>query len=201
MLIDPYSFEIRYSLDFMIYQLFKNCSPQKIRIVSNSLEIVESIIRRLSCRKYSFIVQNRDLQVAITKKFRIQPQVFNYDDIPADVALFPFSQGDIIRTNGEASIIAVCWNSLSYKSLLYPKLIQGNIYNKMNRFRHSYQLKSIAGLYSPNFIIRLGLAKVAEYFNSSWYFGLEDMALRRLIDFSPLWRFSYIVIFTGKRSN
>jgi hypothetical protein len=191
---------MRYSLDLLMTKLFMITSPGSIRIASNSLEIVKAVVRRLAYHDYFLIVENQAIQKEILGTFGIQTHILESYPHAADVAVFPFSLEEGCKALREPVILTVCHNAFSYKSLLYPRSIRWTVYNEIAKLKADYEIEPYASLYSPRFILRWSLAKAVERLRSSWFFRLEDVAMRRLIDFSPLWRLSYIVVLAGRLS-
>jgi hypothetical protein len=195
--VDPYSTEIRYTLDLLSYALQK-LQPRSVRIGTQSIELAMAVVRRIGYQRYSLMVENRTIQKALTDYFEIDTVVLQPSSNPVDAAIFPFSLEEGLSPAEEVNIVIACRNSLSYKSLLYPGLVKGTVYSIMSKVQSSYSLEPLAGLFSPRSIFWWSFAKLVERLNSTYYFQIEDIALSRLIDFGAFWRLSYIVIFTGR---
>lgn len=199
MQVDPYSIEVRYTLGLMAYHL-KTSQPGSVRIASSSIEMVKATVRYLIYEPVRILVENAEIQSHLAESLGVVVEVVEHNAPPADAALFPFSLEEGMRPGNEQTIIVACRNALSYKSFVHPGAAQGTIFQKLARLKRSYRLKTVAGLYSPRFIILLALAKAVEHWDSSRYFFLENRAMSRLIETGPLWRFSYIVVVTGKNA-
>jgi hypothetical protein len=194
---NPYSTEIRYSSDLLAYFLQKS-QAKRVRIATLSNEIAKSIIRRIFYQNYELIVENEGVQQSLLADLGVKSIVHHPDAPPVDAGIFPFSFPQNCQPDDEPFIYVACQNSLSYKSILHPGKAGIPIYQTLGRLSELYSLDSVTGIYSPRFVIFYALAKLVERLNSAWYFRLEDIAMCRIIDFSPLWRLSYIVVFTGR---
>jgi hypothetical protein len=146
----------------------------------------------------SILVESPEIQSAVAGSLGVEVKIAKPGGPVADAALFPFSLEEGMQPDGERTIVAGCYNALSYKSLLYPLSTQGVVFGKLGRLKPGYHLSPMAALYSPRFILWLTLAKLLERWDSAWYFRLEDRAMRHFIETGAMWRFSYIVVFTGR---
>jgi len=198
--VNPFSSEIRYTLGMMAYHL-SLARPSSVRIASQSSELVKSVIRYLCYEPSSILVETRAIQTDVAHSLGIMVGVVSDDTIVADTAMFPFSLEEGMQPAGEQTIIAACYNAISYKSLLYPLSKKETIFRQLAGLRPGYQIRPTASLYSPRFILWQALAKLVEHWNSALYFQLEDRAMRQFIESGPLWRLSYIVILTGRRAS
>ena len=194
--VNPHSNEVRYTLGVMAYQL-SLAQPESVRIASHSTEIVKSVMRYLCCDQVSIRVESPEIQAAIVDAFGRRVEVTEPGCAPADAALFPLSLEEGAQPAGEATIVVACRNSLSYKSILHPGATHGTAFGIPTRLRRAYDLRPVAGLYSPQFVLWLALAKIVERWSSAWYFRLEDRAMSRLITSGAMWRLSYIVVAAG----
>ncbi len=195
--VDPRSTEIRYTLDLMAYYL-QAMRPRRVRIASRSGEIVKAVVRRLGGMEVSLLVETPGMQALIRDSLGLELRVFEPGTGSADVALFPFSLEEGLRPAGEPAIVVASRNALSYKSLLYPGKVRKTVWGEMAKLRPDYKLEPVCGLYPPQFVLLWALAKGVERLDSAWYFRLEDRAMRRLVEFGPLWRLSYIVLLVGR---
>jgi len=200
MQINPYSNEIRYTLSLMAYHL-NLAQPSSVRIASNSVEMVKSVVRYLSNQGLSIFVETPEIQATIADSLGVIVNVAHKGDEVADAVLLPFSLEEGLHPQGEEMVIAASYNALSYKTLLHPFAGKGRIIKKLRKLKKSYLLTPAAGLFSPGFILWLSLAKVVERLDSALYFQLEDHAMHHFIERGPMWRFSYIVVFTGRARN
>lgn len=198
--VNPHSIETRYTLGLMAYHLSLS-RPTRVRIASCSTEMAKAALRSLCSDRWSFVVESPEIKAAVADTLGLTVEVAEPGSKPADAALFPFSIEEGAVPAGEQTIVVACRNSLSYKSIAYPRSIRGTASERLAALRKDYRLRPVAGLYSPNFILLLSLAKIAERFDSSWYFRLEDRAMARLITQGFMWRFSYIVVAAGQNSN
>jgi hypothetical protein len=194
--VNPHSNEIRYTLGLMMYHLHA-ARPRSIRIASHSPEMVKSVVRHLCYEDVALAVENSSLQATVAESLGVQVGVVG-QAARADAALFPFSLEEGLRPAGERVLVAACTNGLSYKSLRYPLSVRKTALGTITQLKPTYRLRPVAGLYSPDFIARLALAKLFERWDSARYFRLEERAMRRLIETGPLWRLSYLVVFTGQ---
>lgn len=197
MQVDPYSNEIRYTLSLMTYHL-SLLQPSSVRIASHSVEMAKSVVRYLSYQPLSIFVETSEIQTAIAHSLGIGVNIINSDNKIADAVLLPFSLEEGAHPDGEATVVAACYNALSYKTLLRPFTVQGTIFNKLQRLKTKYHLTPVGSLFSPRFILWLSLAKLVESWNSELYFRLEDRAMQHFIERGPTWRLSYIVVVTGR---
>jgi hypothetical protein len=195
--VNPYSTEIRYTLDLMAFHTHA-VKPDVVRIATRSVEMSKAVIRRIGWEPYAFVVETPEVQAALRDCFEIESEILNPGDRGADVGLFPFSTSDDLDLEVQSYVVSACYNALSYKTLLYPKIDKRTVFNSFSKFKKvGYKLNPVAGLYSPGFIALWFLAVVAERFHSPLHFQLVDKAMFRLIHYGALWRFSYIVVFTG----
>lgn len=198
--IDPYAIDIRYTLGLMAQQLHA-AQPRTVRIASYSAELVKAAVRQLCCSPIDIFVETAAIQAEVRETLGVDVAIGQPAQGPADAALFPFSLGQGAQPAGEHTIIAAFHNALSYKSIVQPGRTAATIFGQLARLKSDYRLRSLAGLYSPRFIALLACAHLARRWDSAWYFRLEDYAMRHLIEFGPLWRFSYIVVASGHRTN
>lgn len=194
---NPYSAEMRYTLDLMIYALQAR-EPRSIRIASHSAEFVKAALRRLACADAAVLVEDQALQVMARDSLGMVVQVAEQGAAPADAALFPFSLNVDASPAREPFIVVACENALSYKSLLHAGRVKGTALGQMNKLKADYRLAPVAGLYAPSFVLRHFTAQLARQVDPAWWFRLEDQAMRRLIERGPFWRLSYIVVFAGR---
>ena len=194
---NPYSTENKYTLDLLSHYVYI-IHPNRVRIATDSVEMAKSIARRLFCESYELLVENSQIQEAIFEGLGIRTLVRRSNSTPADAAVFPFSFPDRLQPEKEPAIIVACLNAFSYKNLIYPGIVKNTVYTTLSKLTADYTVSSISSLYSPQFIFWWTLAKLVENLNSACYFRLEDLAMQRIIHFGPLWRFSYIVVFTGQ---
>lgn len=197
---NAYSTEVRYTLGMMSYYVH-SMRPRSVRIATRSAEMAISAVRYLANARLDLIVESVEIQRIIADMFDVAVHVSDRSSEPADLGLFPFSIGEGVAPSGESAIIVAAYNALSYKSLLYPRAVRGTIFGKLMQLRPNYRMDHVVGLYAPSFFFWLTLAKLAERFRSDWYFRLEDIAMRRLIHYGPMWRASYIVVAAGKKAN
>jgi hypothetical protein len=195
--LDPYSTEVRYTLDFMMYCL-QALQPNSVRIASLSVEVVKAAVRRLCYEQVCLLVENSEIQKAIRDDLGVETNVFDRRSARGDVAIFPFSLDEGLRPAGEPAVVAACENALSYKSILYPKSTRQTIFRQMSALRSAYRLRPIAGLYSPQCMLQWAIAKGVERLSSAWWFRWADRSMDHLIGFGPLWRLSYIVVLVGR---
>jgi hypothetical protein len=200
MQIDPYSNEIRYTLGLMAYHL-SLAQPSSVRIASPSVEMVKSVIRYLNDQSLSIFVETKEIQHAIADSLGVDVDVVMGGNEITDAVLLPFSLEEGFHPRGEKTIIAACYNALSYKILLHPLSVKGTIFQKLQRLKKNYRLNSAAGLFSPKFVLWLSLAKLVERWDSARYFQLEDRAMQHFIERGPMWRLSYIVLVTGRATS
>jgi hypothetical protein len=200
MQVNRYSNEVRYTLSLIAYHLSLT-QPASVRIASHSIEMAQAVLRYLCDEPMSIFVETEEIQNAISDSLGRNTHVIRSGKDVADAAIFPFSLEDGLHPAGEKTIIAACYNALSYKTLLRPLSVKGNIFEKLGRLKPNYRLNPVAGLFAPRFILWLSLAKLVERWDSSLYFQLEDRAMRQFIEFGPMWRLSYIVVLTGRTAN
>lgn len=198
---NPYSAEFRYTIDLMARHVLMATQAQTVRIASHSAEIAKAVVRRLDCERLILLVESQSIQAEVRISLGVETEVIGEDSPSAEAALFPFSLGSGLVPAGEPIIVAACENALSYKSLLHPGKIKETAFQHLSRLRKSYCLTPLAGLYSPKWMWWLILAKMAERWSSASWFRLEDLAMCSLIEFGPMWRLSYIVVFTGQSSH
>lgn len=198
--VDPYSNEIRYSLAVVAHAL-STARPRSVRIASNSVEMVKAVVRTLACDEYALVVETRELRDAVEAWFGGAVEVRGSDGRVADAAVFPFSLEDGFEPAGEKTVVAACYNTLSYKTLLGSRHLKGSVFGKRERLNRTHRTTVVAGLFSPVFVALIGVGKLIERLDSALYFRVEDMAMRRLIDIGPWWRLSYIVVLTGQRGD
>jgi hypothetical protein len=194
---NPYSNELRYTLDLMVYAL-QAAEPRSLRIASGAEETVKAVVRRLGVPQIPVVVQTPQLRAKVRDSLGVHMGVFDSSAEPADAALFPFSLDEQLRPVGERFVVVACENALSYKPLLYPGQVRGTVFRQMELLRPGYDVEPVGGLYAPGFIALWSLAALARRLDSAWYFRLQDCAMRRLIDRGPLWRVSYLVVFAGR---
>lgn len=194
-----YSTELRYTLSLLAFHV-QGVHPQRVRIASQSTEMVKAFIRQMVCCPVLFYVDSLNIQVNLQETMGLKVLLSDDEETVADIAVFPFSIDDGSLPNGEAIIIVACENPLSYKSLIYPKLISTSIHSQLRCLRNDYRVTPIASLYSLRFIFWSALSKVVETLNPAWYFYLEDYSMRRLIEIKSTWRFSYLAVFIGQRT-
>ncbi|WP_129672184.1 hypothetical protein [Candidatus Chloroploca sp. Khr17] len=199
MVANPYSNEVRYSLGLMLHHL-DAARPRRVRLATHCVEMARSAARFLCHSQLTLEVESATIRDALGEIPKVAAEVRDPQRSPADAALFPFSLEEGLRPAGEPLLVAASYNGLSYKRLLYPRQRRPGIFATMAALRPAYCTQPLAGLYSPRFILGLALAKMLEGRDSARYFAQEDRTMRRLIDTGPLWRFSYIVIFTGHRT-
>jgi hypothetical protein len=198
--VNPYSNEIRYTLGVMMHHL-NTAKPGSVRIASHSIEMVKSVIRQLWYEPVRCFVENVEIQAEIASTLGVKARVREPGSSRADAALFPFSLEEGLHPTGEKTIIAACYNTLSYKTILYPRSGRGTIFGKLSRLKKEYQVQPVAGLFSPHFIVRQSIARVMKHWDASRHFQWEDRAMNRLIEAGPMWRLSYIVVITGRKTN
>jgi hypothetical protein len=196
---DPCSTEMRYTLDLMLYAL-QASEPSSVRIASRSIEVVKAALRRLACMEVALFVEDEAMQAMARDVLGLAVGVSGPGSDPADAALFPFSLNGDVRLPWEPTIVVACENALSYKPLLYPGRVEGTVFGQMRKLKAVYSLEPVAGLYSPRFVLWRFMAQLVGRFDSAWWFRLEDLAMRRLINYGPLWRLSYLVVFAGRAS-
>jgi hypothetical protein len=196
--IDPYSNEVRSTVDLMLYYLMQT-HPRRVRIASHSSALAQVIARRLCYTPLKLYVEHQDIQATLRETLAVEAQVIEQGIEPADIAIVPAFLEEDMRLMGEPWIVATCFNAWSYKNLLYPGAARHTIAMHLAALRSSYHLEAVAGLFSPRFLFWLTLAQGAERLSSAWYFYLNDYAMRRLIDYGPLWRLSYLVVTLARR--
>jgi|SRR5581483_6069112 len=193
--VNPYSIETRYMLDIMCYQLHAH-RPRSVRIASDSVEMVKAVGRRLAFEKYQMFVPDEEMRDAVRASLGLEVQIAG--NALADAALCPFSIS-AKALPAEQLIVASLKNALSYKSLLRPGSVGTMAFRTMARVRNRYHIQDVIGLYPPRFIAVWTLANAMERWNAAAYYRLSDIAMQHLYEFGPLWRLSYVVVFTGKR--
>ena len=198
MQLDPYSTEARYTLDILAARLAR-LHPRSVRIATSSVGLAESAARRLACLGAQLHVDDKDIQQALATSLALETSLANPGNPVADVVLFPFSLEEGSKPANERFLFAACHNGLSYKSVIAPRTLRVRAAREMAKLARDYRIRPIAGLYSPRFIVKWAAAKAMERIDSAWYFRLEELAMRDLIDFGPSWRLSYIVTFAGKK--
>ena len=195
--INPFSNQVRYTVGLMAtHRMRRCCSP--CGVASRSTEMVKSVVRHLCYEDMSILVENAEIQSAVAGSLGVEVGIAMPGGPVADAALFPLSLEEGMQPAGERTIVAGCYNALSYKSLLYPLSMQGTVYGKLARLKPHYHLSVVGALYSPRFVLWLALAKLLERRHSAWYFRLEDHAMHHFVESGALWRFSYIVVVTGR---
>lgn len=197
--IDPYSAELRYTIDLMVFYAL-NSVPSTLRVATNSSEIAKMVIRRLPTQDITIYVNNEKIQHVVQNDLGINTYLFLSEALPADVVLFPFSLEEKDQLCGENIAITSAFNPFSYKSLIYPGKVQASLRRTMSLLKSRYLIRSAAALYSPTFILYYTFAKVIGHWSSPFFFHFESLAMAHLIDFSWQWRFSYIVVITGRSS-
>lgn len=194
-IVNPYSTEIRYTLDLMGYMLHKQ-KPRSVRIGSASIEMVKAIVRRLVGSDYRLFVDTQELRTAVRAALGIEVEVAGTEI--AEAALLPLSfEGTSLPR--ERMIVAAVHNALSYKSLLYPGTVRTTALSTLAQVRRQYHVEQVVGIYPPRFIALLALAHIARWRSAATFFRLSDVAMRHLYDFGPMWRLSYVVAFSGYR--
>ena len=196
---DPYSTEVRYSLDLMAMYA-QAAQPRRARIASRSKEIVRAFVRRLAFAGIELTVDGSEVQADVREAFGVETALSDSGIDEADVALFPFSLEEGVELRGEPRLVVACRNALSYKSLLYPGKVRQTAHRQVAELRPEYRLSPVAYLYPPRFVFWWALAKAVERLDSSWYFMLEDRAMRRLVGRGLAWHLSYVVLFHGRAS-
>jgi hypothetical protein len=196
--VDPHSNEIRYSMSLVGLEVAA-LAPRTVRIASHSPELVRAVVRYLACGGYRLIVDTPELQLAVAETLGVAVEVRDGQDPPADCAVLPLGLDEGSRAAGEAAIVVVCHNAISYKSLLRPRAVRGTVTGTMRRLRAHYEVRVVGGLFSPRFIALLALAKVTERWIPALHFRLEGLAMTRLVELGPLWRLSYVVVLGGRR--
>jgi hypothetical protein len=198
--IDPYSNEIRHTLDLMMTWLQK-AQPQRVRVLSHSSEMVKAVIRRIPPdQQMTVYVERADIQAAVAETLGRDTRVVASDGLSADVALLPLPTSEKhTALAGEQMVIAAYYNALSYKSLLYPGSVPASIFAQLAQLRAAYRVEAVAGLYPPRFIVWWTLTCLLARLDSARYFRTGDYAMRHLIEFGPWWRFCYVVVAIGHR--
>ncbi len=193
--INPYSTEIRYTLDLMGSMLHAQ-QPQSVRVYTDSVEMAKASVRRLAATNYRLFVDTPEICAAIQTSLGVDVEVAG--TAPVDAAFVPLArQGQALPH--ERMMVAAVHNAFSYKSLLYPGIARTTAFSTLARARRSYQVEQVVGMFSPRFIALLALAHVAGRRNEAAYFRLNDLAMQYVYEHGPLWRLSYVVIFSGHR--
>src|SRR5262245_19676973 len=195
--VDPLSLDVRYPLA-QAGMWLQSRQPSRLRIAAQSGDLALAAVPYLPCDAATICVDTRPIQAMLAAQ-GLDVELSD-PSRPADAAIFPFSLEEGVRPAGERSIVAACFNALSYRSLLHPRQTRGTIFGKISTLRPMYAVKPIASLFSPSFIARLALAKAIEPLSSKGYFILEDAAMRRLVTRGPAWRMSYVVVLAGTRA-
>jgi hypothetical protein len=196
---NPHSAEIRYSLGLAGSYLAVT-NPARVRIASNSIPLVQAVVRHLCYSPFSLAVDHPSIQSALRDSLGVETTITNSEHEPADAALFPFSLQEGVRPAGEKTLVVLAENALSYKSLICPGKVRGTVFSELAGLRGHYRMQPVAGLYTPNFIFWWTLAKALERIDSARYFRFEDRAMNRLIGYGSVARFSYIVVLLGERA-
>jgi hypothetical protein len=194
---NPHSAEVHYTIDLMAFYAARS-KPGSLRIATLSNEIALAVARRFSDGQCSLIVETLAVQESLSQTLGINASVRYPLEDPADVAIFPFSFPESLSPAGEKQVVVACENAFSYKNLLHPGAVRKSIFRTLKELSPAYSFVDFAGLYSPILVFWLTLAKLVEKRRSSGYFRLEDIAMRRMFHFGPLWRLSYLVVFTGR---
>jgi hypothetical protein len=195
--VNPYSTEVRYSLDLM-GQLLQAQKPHSVRIYSDSAEMVKAVVRRVAFDDYRLFVNTPALREAVQASLGLEVDIAVAGAEPAEAALFPLSPPGASLPR-ERILVAAVRNALSYKSLLYPGTVRTTAFGTLARVRRHYQIEQVVGMYPPRFIALLARAHLARRRSASEYFRLSDRAMQYLYEFGPMWRLSYVVIFAGHR--
>ena len=193
--IDPYSIEIRYTLDYMGYLLDQK-QPRSVRIYSDSVEMVKAVVRRLAADGRELLVANTGLKAAVETSLAVPVRVAGSE--PAEAAFAPLALPATALPR-EPIIVASMRNALSYKSLLYPGTIRAAAITTLGRVKQQYAIEQVVGLYPPRFVAMLGLAHLLGRRNPATYFHLSDRAMQHIYSTGPMWGLSYVVIFAGQR--
>jgi hypothetical protein len=197
MRVDPLSLGLRYTLA-QAGMWLQSRQPTRLRIASQSGDWALATVPYLPCDGATICVDTRPIQAMLAAQ-GVQAELSDPTQ-PADAAIFPFSLEEGVRTAGERSIVATCYNALSYRTLLHPRQTRGTIFGKISELRPMYAVEPIASLFSPSFIAWLTVAKAIEPLSSKGYFVVEDAAMRRLVTRGPAWRVSYVVVLAGNRA-
>ena len=147
--------------------------PRRLRIAAQSGDWALAAVPYLPCDETTICVDTRPIQAMLAAQ-GLHSELSD-PSRPADAAIFPFSLEEGVRPAGERSIVAACYNALSYKTLLHPRQARGTIFGKISALRPTYALQPIASLFSPSFILRLSLAKAIEPMCSKGYFVVTTL--------------------------
>jgi hypothetical protein len=172
--------------------------PRSVRIASTSGELVRAVVRNLACGGYRLIVETEALRREAADLLGLNVEVRDQASPPADCAVFPFSLGAGSEPEGESSVVVVCHNGVSYKSLLRPGRAGPTVGRTIGRLEGRYRVGAVGGLFSPRCIWWLALATLAGRLSSPLQLWLEGRALAHLVERGPLWRFSYVVVLAGR---
>jgi hypothetical protein len=197
----PNSIELRYTLGLASTQLGMR-RPETVHLAGASTELALAAVRamgQVDCGLRELRVDSLEVQEALGETFGLAPSLEEDCPLPADFGLYPFTTVAEAARARETAIAVACENSVSYKSLIYPGSVPASAFRYFSALRPKYSLSAAASLYTPKFIALWWLAKVAQRLDSSLYFRWEDYAMRRLVGYGPVWRFSYLVVIVGRR--
>jgi hypothetical protein len=161
-----------------------------------STEMVKAVVRRLAAAGPRLFLSTQAMRAVVQESLGLDVEVAGPE--PAEAAFCPL----VIDRNSltsERIIVGALHNAISYKSLMYPGAVRTAAPGMLTRVRRHYQVEQVVGLYPPRMILLLALAHLARRWSSPAYFRLSDRSMQYLYEFGPMWRFSYIVVFSGHR--
>lgn len=196
--LDPYSFEVRYTLDYVCY-LVSSRRPERVGIVSPCSDMCLAIMRRLMANGCHFSVLSPQIQIAAREELGLEVDVQGYDGSD-DLLVYPFSLEQGMPVLQSRFMVAAVRNSLSYKRLLHPRAVATNVMTLVRSLKKRYQISIQAGAFHPTFLLVYGAALAVAGFAPSVYFQLTDRAMTHYFFCrGSLWRLSYVVILHGER--
>ncbi|MGH2371771.1 MAG: hypothetical protein ACRDI2_26665, partial [Chloroflexota bacterium] len=117
----------------------------------------------------------------------------------ATAAVVPFALAEAAAVPPAPLTVVVERNARSYKSLLAPGRVRLTAGDVERWLQARGRVSARAGVMGPDFIALWGLALLAGPRRPDWHFRLNDLAMQRIINTGPLWRYGYVVVVAGCR--
>ena len=196
-LFDPCSIDSHYGLELACFYAHRP-RPRSLRVCTHHPGVAKAVVQRLAWTVEQLVVDSDDIACTLRGELGINVSVRDLSE-ETDVALMPMSRRDYVVPPRAQEIVVAEYNAISYKSLLYPVRVKGNVIGLLRWLRSRYDITDRVGLLGPGFVLRWMVSLLAGTRLPSLHFHMGQKALDHVHSTGRLWWLGYITVIVGRQ--